>query len=60
MKQVDVDGTKSTILGTIIPDSDDQTTGKSVGLQSGQQCLFAGIVYNSNITHDYTFLKYMS
>ena len=45
------------ILGTIIPDSDDQTTGKSVGFQSGQQCLFASIVYNSNITHDYMFLE---
>ena len=51
----DVDATNSTILGTII--SDDQTTGKSVGLQSGQHCLFADIVYNSNVTHDYMFLE---
>ena len=57
VKQVDIDATNSTILGTIYPNSDDQTTGKSVGLQSGQQCLFADIVFNSNITHDHTFLE---
>ena len=28
-------------LGTIYPDSDDQTTGKSVGFQTGQHCLFS-------------------
>ena len=55
IKQVDVDATNSTILGTII--SDDQGTGKSVGLQTGQECLFADIVYNSNVTHDYMFLE---
>ena len=55
IKQVDVDATNSTILGTII--SDDQWTGKSVGLQTGQECLFADIVYNSNVTHDYMFLE---
>ena len=54
VKQVDVD---ATILETIYPDSDDQTTGKSVGLQTGQECLFADIVYNSNVTHDYMFLE---
>ena len=55
IKQVDVDALNGTILETII--SDDQTTGKSVGLQTGQECLFADIVYNSNVTHDYTFLE---
>ena len=55
IKQVDVDALNGTILGTII--SDDQATGKSVGLQSGQHCLFANIVYNSNVTHDYTFFE---
>ena len=44
VKQVDVDATKSTILGTIYPDSDDQTICKSVELQSGQHFLFAYIV----------------
>ena len=57
VKQVDVDALNRTILETIYPDSDDQTTGKSVGLQTGQECLFADIVYNSNVTHDYTFLE---
>ena len=32
-------------------------TGKSVWLQTGQECLFADIVYNSNVTHDYMFLE---
>ena len=57
VKQVDVDALNGTILETIYPDSDDQTTGKSVGLQTGQECLFADIVYNSNVTHDYMFLE---
>ena len=57
IKQVDVDALNGTILETIYPDSDDQTTGKSVGLQTGQECLFADIVYNSNVTHDYMFLE---
>ena len=52
-KTGDVDALNGTILETIYPDSDDQTTGKSVGLQTGQECLFADIVYNSNVTHDY-------
>ena len=55
VKLVDVDALNGTILETII--SDDQTTGKSVGLQSGQECLFADIVYNSNVTHAYMFLE---
>ena len=55
IKQVDVDALNGTILGTII--SGDQATGKSVGLQTGQECLFAYIVYNSNVTHDYMFLE---
>ena len=41
IKQVDVDALNGTILETIYPDSDDQTTGKSVWLQSGRECLFA-------------------
>ena len=57
VKQVDVDALNGTILETIYPNSDDQTTGKSVGLQTGQECLFADIVYNSNVTHDYMFLE---
>ena len=36
IKQVDVDALNGTILETIYPNSDDQITGKSVGLQSGQ------------------------
>ena len=41
IKQVDVDVTNGTILGTTYPNSDDQTTGKSVGLQPEKHCLFA-------------------
>ena len=49
IKQVDVDATNSTILGTIYPDSDDQTTGKSVGFnQDNTVCLPTSCIYNSN------------
>lgn len=57
IKEVDIDAINGTLLGTIDPDSDDQTIGNALKLSSGQHCLFADIQYSSNITHDYTFLE---
>ena len=54
---MDIDGINGTIVGTIEPDSEDQTIEKCFSLRSEQHCLFADVQYRSNVTRDYTFLK---